>query len=695
MAPKITVPKSQKLSLLLIIVAIGYFYIQVEYSFGFEPKKVDENAVQAGLVLPVLNDKFKPHFDVNERALRSKCSSIKSIQEWISSKWSQYSIENYIFDSNDTDNNALIYGIHRSPFSDGKTATIIGLSYDIEDIKYSCKTHKNKKALSSIAAFITISTALSTTNWCSKDLIFIFIQREKFNYKYQQNQLSSNKHVTYPLFEQFSNEILPKYTNIVVGGIIIEIPLYSQSRVLSISVAGPLGFQPNYDIVATSITTFSRMNFVLNIAPYFKKTWANINLDNVKPNAKQVEKPDELRKSMLRSMAYQSVGKSSGYHGYLVKHQIDAISLISNEYYDRYNDKMASRSQLNKDGTPELHAMFNLCKSIELFTRAMSNLIEIFHHSTFNYILISQGKFITMAKYSIPIGLIGLSPLIESFAIYTNCYKGFDAGLFPAVVTLVICVIFGVYVYGVIYIVINVLDIDLYFSIIGAIFMILIALAVLIKIWHLFNKEEINDNYYISFKTLLNIYAMFSQIWLPIALNFSAGLYFVIVTAAMLHIVRRKAKLEDIQQSQDVIDKDGSDKNNDTERENKDKDKVNNDTETDNKDDEDKDDEIMDNANENERGKEEEKKVVEKKRTLFIEYGMKFRLLRMMCLLAIPILAVYGIMFIMEIDLFTLMKNLKYDLLNEDIYNKHPGWIVVFFTIIPTYLGCWFLLCFA
>ena len=232
MAPKITVPKAQKLSLLLIIAAIGYFYIKLNMDTN---QKVDENAVQAGLVLPVLNDKFKT-FDVNERAIRSKCYSIKSIQQWISSKWNQYSIENHIFTNtsntsttNNDNNNAIIYGIHKSPFSDGKTATILALSYDIEDIKYTCNKMTNKRGLSSIAEFITISTALSTVNWCSKDIIFMFIQRQNFNYKYTQNQLSQNKHITYKLFEQFSNKILPKYTSIVVGGIIIEIPLYSQS----------------------------------------------------------------------------------------------------------------------------------------------------------------------------------------------------------------------------------------------------------------------------------------------------------------------------------------------------------------------------------------------------------------------------------------------------------------------------------
>jgi hypothetical protein len=141
--------------------------------------------------------------------------------------------------------------------------------------------------LSSIAAFVTISTALSTVNWLSKDIIFILIERNNFNYKYQQNQI--NKHSSYLLFESFTNTILPKYTSIVVGGVIIEIPLYSQSRALSINVAGPLGFQPNYDIVATSIVAFTRNHFVLNIAPYFTKSFWNNN------NQKKLESTYNLR----------------------------------------------------------------------------------------------------------------------------------------------------------------------------------------------------------------------------------------------------------------------------------------------------------------------------------------------------------------------------------------------------------------
>eukprot|EP01084_Bolivina_argentea_P274121 467144_1 len=437
MASKLTVPKAQKLSLLLIVLAIAYFYFQVEYDIGWEKSKVDENAVQAEWVKPTLIGKFQDQFGINERTFRSKCSSTHSMKHWISNKWNEYSIVNAIFNDINATDSTIIYGIHKSPFSDGKTATIIGLTYDIEDINYVCSKNKIKNGLSSISSFITISTGLSTVNWLSKDIIFMLIERNNFNYKYQQNQLLQNKHSSYSLFESFTNKILPKYTSVIVGGLIIEIPLYSQSRVLAMNIAGPLGFQPNYDIVATSIVAFKRNNFVLNVSPYFKKSFWN----NQQTTVKNLETPNNLRKSMIRSMAYQSVGKTNGYHGYLIKHQIDALSLVSFDYYNGNKYNKQNRKKLNIFDQTQINIMFNMIKSIELFTRGMSNLIEIFHHATFNYIIISQTKFITMVKYSIPIGLIGLSSLIESYAIYTNCYTQYFNQLLFAIITLFISIL--------------------------------------------------------------------------------------------------------------------------------------------------------------------------------------------------------------------------------------------------------------
>eukprot|EP01084_Bolivina_argentea_P022067 40987_1 len=131
MASKLTVPKAQKLSLLLIILAIAYFYLQVEYDIGWEKSKVDENAVQAEWVKPTLIEKFKDHFGINERQFRSKCST-DLIKQWISNKWNEYSIVNNIFNDINATDSEIIYGIYKSPFSDGKTATILSLTYDIE-----------------------------------------------------------------------------------------------------------------------------------------------------------------------------------------------------------------------------------------------------------------------------------------------------------------------------------------------------------------------------------------------------------------------------------------------------------------------------------------------------------------------------------------------------------------------------------
>jgi len=408
-------------------------------------------------------------------------------------------------------------------------------------------------------------------------------------------------------------------------------------------------------VVATALIAFKRNRFLLNIAPFFGASIWNNNGGAL--TAQSVESGDELRKTMLRSMAYQAVGKSSGYHGALIQHQIDALSVISNEYYH------SNRVQLNADGgASQVRHMFAVTRAIELFVRSMSNLIEIFHHATFNYIIISQTKFVTMAKYSIPIALIGVAPLLESFAVYKLCYRVFFQHLSLSIATLSMCVLFGAYSYAVI-VCTNLLssNIDLFYTLVVAVFLAVMGLTVLLKLWSACKPDARKHDFYLSFVTLLNLYSMFSQIWLPIALNFSCGLYMVTLCVLMLFVVKKKA----------VLPPPSS---------------------------------VMETGKENENEKETMKKksqpdidakeILETETNVFVSYGLKSRLARMLVLLMVPIGAVYVIMLVMDMSLFSLMNNLKFDLLNEDIYHQHPAWIVLFLTVLPTYLGCWVLLFF-
>jgi len=174
-----------------------------------------------------------------------------------------------------------------------------------------------------------------------------------------------------------------------------------------------------------------------------------------------------------------------------------------------------------------------------------------------------------------------------------------------------------------------------------------------------------NVDFYVSFFVLLSLYAMLSQIWLPIALNFSIGLYFVTLTAIMLNVVKRKAQMATDLNARKI------ESNIDKKMEAK---RINNEQK----------EQLLE--------AEEDEQTMES--VVFMPYsGMKERLFRLMLLFGIGIGAVYVILIIMDMDdLFWLLDNLKYDLLNEPISNKHPAWIVFFVTILPTYFGSFLLL---
>ena len=332
------------------------------------------------------------------------------------------------------------------------------------------------------------------------------------------------------------------------------------------------------------------------------------------------------------------------------------------EYKMKHKAYLEPHCFVSTDHLTQVQRMFAVGHSLELFVRSMSNLIEVFHHSTFNYIAISDSKFITMAKYSIPIGLLGAAPLLEVYAVYNQLHSQFMNGIVHSAVSLAICVLIGIYSYFVVItadMVIVELSSFTLFSVTAVVFMVMIGLLLLSKLMKFASKS---DDFYVSFLILLTMYALCSQIWLPIALNFSCGLYFVTITVSMLFVVRKRASLEDIggnvnEKEQSLLPAESKDEEDET--------------------------------------KKSSPSVQIQQRVVLSPYGLKLRLIRMLLLAAIPVVTIYGILIVMDMDMWALVGNLKYDLLDEDIYHKHPGWIVVFCTLIPTYAASWTLLIFS
>ena len=192
-------------------------------------------------------------------------------------------------------------------------------------------------------------------------------------------------------------------------------------------------------------------------------------------------------------------------------------------------------------------------------------------------------------------------------------------------------------------------------------FMLIFGVILLLK-WRKYASGNGKD-FYVSFMVLLSLYALLSQIWLPIALNFSCGLYFVTVTVAMLFVVRKRAVLEEIK----VDDDDNWEKAELVSGLSEGVKGLTVDTEITKKDDANKPKIInKDNTAGTETKKDEDKDndkavpVQKKHKTVNNEYSMKMRIIRIVLLSAVPFAAVYGILMVMDMRIMDLIENLKY-----------------------------------
>ncbi|ETO35083.1 hypothetical protein RFI_01991 [Reticulomyxa filosa] len=505
------------------------------YDFGVF---VDENAVGAefpsiGLV------GWEKVFETYEETFR-KAKSKEALDQFIDTIWNKQGISHYAYRSNLTEN-VIHYGLFRSPFSSGQMSVIIALTLDKSDVEYLWENPKrqiyaNDRSLSSISAFFTFShyaTSFYTcffflvpfclkkkkkaVNWCSKDILFLIIEHD-----------SKNNDNSKQLFEEFvdeyideehghgTNGITERVSKNFVGGLVLEIPLYMSieavlsknkmraMRHLGVLLAGPKGAQPNMDIFSVTRTCANRAGYDLYVAPFDDP---KSKLSGFPYYSTGVLNSDHnsARLTMLRSMVYQASGQSNGYHGSLIKHQINALTLKANRSTLNLTEGKASTIPLMQ----LLFFLFclffyflnnytiqTMVRAVDLWLRSMSNLIEMFHHHTYNYVIISSEKFVTMTKYFPSLALMMATPLLHAFANYRFFRDEMSRGIVQGTCVVLTGTMFGLYTYTICNLWTYFQSLDTFVILFSTVFLVLLGLAIMVWMWRYFDMTSFTYDYY-------------------------------------------------------------------------------------------------------------------------------------------------------------------------------------------------------
>ena len=157
---------------------------------------------------------------------------------------------------------------------------------------------------------------------------------------------------------------LPLKSGALQGVVVVDNPLDHRFESLHISYDGINGQLPNLDLFNTAVAIASGQ---MGIGVSLQRMW----------NHKDTYA--ERLRTMLRGMASQGLGHSSGPHSSFIPYHVDAITLRA--VGTGWQDEMA------------------MGRVVESTFRSLNNLLEHFHQSFFFYLLMQANRFVSIGTY--------------------------------------------------------------------------------------------------------------------------------------------------------------------------------------------------------------------------------------------------------------------------------------------------------
>ena len=176
---------------------------------------------------------------------------------------------------------------------------------------------------------------------------------------------------------------LPLKSGALQGVVVVDNALDHRFESLHIVYDGINGQLPNLDLFNSAVSIASGQ---LGIRVALQRMW------------KHNDSYRERIQTMLRGMARQGLGHSSGPHSSFIPYHVDAITLQA--VGDGWQDEMA------------------MGRCIESIFRSLNNLLEHFHQSFFFYLLMQADRFVSIGTYLPSAMLVAVNFTIMAIALW-------------------------------------------------------------------------------------------------------------------------------------------------------------------------------------------------------------------------------------------------------------------------------------
>lgn len=310
--------------------------------------------------------------------------------QWLTDKMNSFGLETYVYRDRDSHNHkhedsVAAWGILRAPKGDGKECVILCTNWNSE---HSGALPGEESATDSVGMILGVAQYLTHQNWMAKDYVFVLANSSAGlghwvdNYMYYEARAGNPQ-----------------------AAINLEVPRRTTTPSLTIGLHGFNGQLPNLDMLNAlgKILGYSGLSSQY-ITLYDKPTGVREKILNFLDTKLNV--PPTLSSFMID----QAIGVPTGDHAYFNRYRIDSITI-------RMGDLPVVSKYSNRYKTP---TQSNVVYGVVGLIRSLNNLLEHLHQSFYFYILTNQHRYLSIAEYSVSIGLI-VVPLLA--AIIPTLYR--------------------------------------------------------------------------------------------------------------------------------------------------------------------------------------------------------------------------------------------------------------------------------
>ena len=298
--------------------------------------------------------------------------------QWLAKKMEAIGLETYVYHSSASSNNSVAtWGILRAPKGDGKECILLSANWNSE---HSGALPGEDTASDSVGMVLAVAQYLTRQSWLAKDYVFVLASSSAGIGAWLDNYMHYEARAGNPQ-----------------AAINLEVPRATSTPSLTIGLHGFNGQLPNLDMLNAlgrilSRTGLSSQYITLYDRPVGVREKVLGLLDS------RLRVPPTLASFMID----QAIGVPTGDHAYFNRYRIDSITIrmgdlpVTSKYSGRYRPPTQG----------------NVVSGVVGLLRSLNNLLEHLHQSFYFYVLTAQNRYLSIAEYSVSIGLLVVPLLV-------------------------------------------------------------------------------------------------------------------------------------------------------------------------------------------------------------------------------------------------------------------------------------------